>query len=131
MNDLIQRLRDWDTGDDHTGQQLLMEAADALERLTRERDEARATAGRAWDRCAERRDEGDRLRAEAAELQNENDALREVVRETTAACDSLRDKAEDYRALPAEVLDAVPGCESAEYWAALEKRAREALKGAG
>lgn len=31
--DVVQRLRDWDTGDDHTGQRLLMEAADELERL--------------------------------------------------------------------------------------------------
>ena len=34
MTDLIHRLRDWDLGDDHTGQRLLMEAADALEHIS-------------------------------------------------------------------------------------------------
>jgi FtsZ-binding cell division protein ZapB len=35
VSDLVNRLRDWDTGDDITGQQLLMDAADEIERLTR------------------------------------------------------------------------------------------------
>jgi hypothetical protein len=34
--DLVVRLRDWDTGDDYTGQALLVEAADEIEKLRNE-----------------------------------------------------------------------------------------------
>ena len=106
MTNLIQRLRDWDLGDDHTGQRLLMEAADELEQLEFDLDEARSHAviyEQQWEAG----------RAEIERLTRERDEAEKLADMADKLADMTRERDEALNELQLEPL---------------EKRAREAIK---
>jgi hypothetical protein len=79
VSDLIQRLRDWDTGDDHTGQKLLMEAADELEHIS----SVLVDKDREIERLQAALCELPRMLAESERFQRERDEARDMFRMAT------------------------------------------------